>query len=142
MNSEIDKSGDPLKYKHLELIQGVVSRMARNSIHVKTWTVSIVTAVYVFSGLSDDPHWLIAVGGCIPIFAFWYVDAKFLQLERCYVGLHDAVVNGKQALAGDLNYRTYIQEVDSVFAVAMSWSVSIFYGILLILMVFLFWIIF
>ena len=139
MNSEIDQSTDSLKYKHLELIQGVVSRMARNSVHVKTWTIFLVIAVYVFSGFSDNPHWLIAVGGCIPIFGFWYADAKYLQLERCYVKLHNAVVNGKQVLAGDLNYRPYIQEVDTVFAVAMSWSVSIFYGILLILMVFLFW---
>lgn len=139
MNSDIDQSSESLKYRHLELIQGVVSRMARNSVLVKIWTVSIVT-VYVFSGFSDNPHWLTAVGGCFSIFGFWYVDARYLQLERCYVRLHNAVVNGKQVLAGDLNYRPYIQEVDTVFAVSMSWSVFIFYGILLILMVFLFWI--
>lgn len=142
MNSDVNNASDSLKYKHLELIQGVISRMARNSAHVKTWTVSIVTAIYVFSGLSDTPHWLVVVGGCIPIFVFWYTDAKYLQLERCYVKLHGAVVNGKQVLTGDLNYRPYIQQVDTVFEVAMSWSVSMFYGILLILMVFLFFIIF
>lgn len=45
-NSRIDKSSDSLKYKLLELIQGVVSCMIRNSVQVKTWTVSIITVVY------------------------------------------------------------------------------------------------
>ena len=138
-SKEPNKSPD---YKHLEMIQGVISRMARNSAQMKTWTVSLVTAVFVLSGLSDDPHWLIAIGGCVPIIAFWFMDARYLQLERCYVKLHDAIVNGKQAVPGDLNYRPYIQEIDTVFKVSMSWSVSIFYGFLLIAMVVLFFILF
>ena len=140
MASESKEPNQSPDYKHLEMVQGVISRMARNSAQMKTWTVSLVTAVFVFSGLSDDPHWLIAVGGCIPIIAFWFMDAKYLQLERCYVKLHDAIVNGKQAMPGDLNYRSYIQEIDTVFKVAMSWSISIFYGFLLIVMVVLFFI--
>ena len=100
-SKEPNKSPD---YKHLEMIQGVISRMARNSAQMKTWSVSLVTAVFILSGLSDDPHWLIAIGGCVPIIAFWFMDARYLQLERCYVKLHDAIVNGKQAVPGDLNY--------------------------------------
>ena len=70
-----------------------------NSAQMKAWTVSLVTVVFVFSGLSDDLlHWLTAIGGCIPIIAFWFMGAKYLQLERCYVKLHDAIVNGKQAI--------------------------------------------
>ena len=140
MANESKEPNQSPDYKHLEMVQGVISRMARNSVQMKTWTVSLVTAVFVFSGLSDDPHWLVAVGGCIPIITFWFMDAKYLQLERCYVKLHDAIVNGKQAIPGDLNYRSYIQEIDTVFKVAMSWSISIFYGFLLIVMVVLFFI--
>ena len=52
--------------EHLKMVQSVVARMSSNSVHMKTWAVSLVTAVVVFSGLSDDPHWLIGIGGSIP----------------------------------------------------------------------------
>ena len=67
--------------EHLKMVQSVVTRMASNSAQMKTWAVSLVTAAFVFSGLSDDPHWLIGVGGCIPVIAFWTMDARYLHLE-------------------------------------------------------------
>ena len=71
--------------EHLKLVQGVVARMAGNSAQMKAWAVSLVTAAFVLSGLSDEPHWLIPLGGCIPVIAFWTMDAKYLHLERCYI---------------------------------------------------------
>lgn len=120
--------------EHLKLVQGVVARMAGNSTQMKTWAVSLVTAAFVFSGLSDDPHWLIGVGGLIPVAAFWLLDAKYLHLERCYVRLYDAIVAGTPVAPFDLEYRSHVQAVDSVWRIAWSWSVFWFYGALLVLM--------
>ena len=123
------------KVEHLKMVQGVVARMAGNSAQMKTWAVSLVTAVVVLSGLSDDPHWLIGVGGCVPVIAFWAMDARYLHLERCYVKLHDAIVAGVEVRPFDLDYRAYAAQVASVWSVGRSWSVATFYGALLAAMV-------
>ena len=120
--------------EHLKMLQDVIARMAGNSAQMKTWAVSLVTAVFVFSGLSDDPHWLIAAGGCIPVFAFWFLDARYLHLERCYRSLYQAVVADEAVTPFELDYRPYLAKVDSVNRVARSWSVCGFYGALLFVM--------
>ena len=51
------------------MVQGV-TRMAGNSALMKAWAVSLVTAAFVFSGVAEDPNWLIGVGGCIPVIGF------------------------------------------------------------------------
>ena len=120
--------------EHFKLVQGVVTRMAGNSVQMKTWAVSLVTAAFVFSGLSDDPHWLIGLGGCIPVIAFWTMDAKYLHLERCYIKLYEAVVDGTSVKPFELDYRPYVPTVGSVWSIAWSWSVCRFYGALFVVM--------
>ena len=92
--------------EHLKLVQGIVARMASNSAQMKTWAVSLVTASFVFSGLSDEPHWLIGLGGCIPVISFWTMDAKYLHLERCYIKLYEAIVAGASVKSFELKLST------------------------------------
>ena len=91
------------KVEHLKMVQRVIARMAGNSVQMKAWTVPLVSAVVVFTGLSDDPHWLIGVGGCLPILSFWLMDAKYLHLERCYRKLHQGIVEGVPVKSFDLD---------------------------------------
>ena len=121
--------------EHLKMVQNVVARMAGNSAQMKTWAVSLVTAVIIFSGLSNDPHWLISAGGFVSILAFWTMDARYLHLERCYVKLHEAIAARSPVIPFDLNYRPYALSVDSVWRIARSWSVYTFYGSLLVVMI-------
>jgi len=116
---------------YLQMVQGIITRMAGNSAQMKTWAVSLVTAAYVFSGVSTDPHWLIGAGGCIPVVAFWAMDARYLHLERCYRRLYEAVRAQEDIQPFDLDYRPYAASVDPVWRVAWSWSVCLFYGALL-----------
>ncbi len=118
---------------YLQMVQSVIARMARNSVQMKTWAVSLVTAVWVFSGVAADPHWIVGVCGCIPVIAFWVMDAKYLHLERCYRKLYEAVLtNDAINPLFDLDYRPYKGSVGSVWSVGCSWSVLGFYGALLI----------
>ena len=130
MSEELQRTAE-----HLKMVQGVVTRMAGNSAQMKTWAVSLVTACLVFSGLSDDPHWLIGAGGCVPVIAFWTMDARYLHLERCYVKLHEALVSGESVEPFDLDYRPYSTRAGSACRIAWSWSVSTFYGSLLAVMI-------
>ena len=122
----------PDKLEHLKMLQDVIARMAGNSTQMKTWAVSLVTAAFVFSGLSDDSHWLVAAGGCVPVIAFWVMDARYLHLERCYIRFYEAIVAGTPVMLFDLNYRPYAADVPSIWRVARTWSVVGFYGVLLV----------
>ena len=122
------------KVEHLKMLQGVVARMAESSAQMKTWAISLVTAVIVFSGLSDDPHWLIGLGGCVPVILFWIMDAKYLHLNRCYRELYESVAAEKKTKPFEMDYREYAASIESVRKVACSWSVLWFYAALLAIM--------
>ena len=117
------------------MVQGAVTCMAGNSARMKTWAVSLVAATIVLSGLSDDPHWLIGLGGCVPVVAFWSMDARYLHLERCYIKLHEAIVTGTAIEPFDLDYRLHASRVGSTWRAVRSWSVCTFYGSLLAVMI-------
>ena len=120
--------------EHLKLVQDVVARMAANGARMKTWTVALVAATFVFSGLSDEAHWIVSLAGCIPVVFFWSMDAKYLHLERCYIKLYEAVAGGEPVKLFDLDYRPHAASVASVWSVAASWSLLRLYGPLLFLM--------
>ena len=66
--------------KHLEIIQGVISRMAENSRSCKVWCVTLVAAALVLvarTGKAD--HALIAL---VPTALFYVLDAYYLMLEK------------------------------------------------------------
>ena len=126
---------DTSAIEHLKMIQAVVARVAGNSVQMKTWTVSLVTAVIVFTGLSDSPHWLIGAGGCIPVVVFWLMDARYLHLERCYIKLYETVAMGATISDFNLNYRPHATAVEPTWKVAFSWPVCTFYGSLLSVMI-------
>ena len=65
---------------HLNIMQGVIQRMAENSRSCKVWCVTLVSAVLVLAARTGDAnHSLIAL---IPTCLFWTLDAYYLGLER------------------------------------------------------------
>ena len=77
------------KLKHLELIQGVINRMASNSFRLKEWTVVLVSAILIFAAREDSGE--AALIGLLPAAVFWGLDAYFLRRERLYRALYDHV---------------------------------------------------
>ncbi len=77
------------KQKHLELIQNVINRLANSSIFLKGWTVIFVAAVLGFATKDSEPMyvWLAA----IPTLSFWALDGFYLNQERLFRRLYDAV---------------------------------------------------
>ena len=64
------------KMKHLEMIQGVISRMANNSFMLKGWAVTLVAGIFVLAGKDTDKlYFLVAY---IPAIVFWVLDAYYL----------------------------------------------------------------
>ncbi|WP_069997901.1 hypothetical protein [Cellulosilyticum sp. I15G10I2] len=77
------------KMKHLELIQGVISRMAGNSFMLKGWAVTLISGIFVLAGKDTDKlYFLVAY---LPIIIFWGLDSYYLLQERLYRSLYDKV---------------------------------------------------
>lgn len=78
----------PHKLKHLELIQGVINRLASNSFSIKQWTVMLVSALFVLVAReSSVPVWV----ALVPVTAFWGLDGYFLWQESRFRDLYVAV---------------------------------------------------
>lgn len=77
------------KLKHLELIQGVVNRLAADSFRIKAWAVVLVSALLVL--LVREDRAVLAAIGVIPVALFWGLDAYFLWQERLFRVLYDHV---------------------------------------------------
>lgn len=77
------------KIKHLEMIQGVINRMAGNSFALKGWAVTLVAGIFVLAGKDTDKlYFLVAY---IPVVVFWWLDAYYLLQERLYRSLYEKV---------------------------------------------------
>lgn len=66
--------------KHLEIMQGTITRMAENSRTCKVWCVTLVSAILVLVARTGEAdHALIALA---PTVLFYVLDAYYLSLER------------------------------------------------------------
>ena len=82
------------KIKHLEMIETIIERMAKNSFQLKGWTVTLVTLVNALAAKDSDKRFIIL--SIIPIFGFWVLDAIYLRLERKYKILYAQVAKKKE----------------------------------------------
>ncbi len=90
---------------HLEIVQGIIQRMAENSRSCKVWCVTIVSAVLVLVARTGKPdHALIAV---VPTLLLLVLDTYYLTMERrfrnSYNGFVDSLHSAK--LTPDAIYR-------------------------------------
>ena len=77
------------KMKHLEMIEGVIDRMGSNSFQLKGWAVTLVALVGALSAQGSDKRFILIA--FIPLIAFWFLDAYYLQMERKYEILYKCV---------------------------------------------------
>ena len=77
------------KINHLQMIQGVISRMASNSFALKGWAVTLVAGIFALASKDADTMYFLVT--YIPVVVFWGLDAYYLQQERLYRALYDKV---------------------------------------------------
>ncbi|MFZ8846758.1 MAG: hypothetical protein ACO2O6_06145 [Candidatus Hydrothermia bacterium] len=125
--------------KELEIIQGIINRMAYNSFIIKGWTITLVVATLLLKG--DKYNTFIAF---IPIVVFWFLDAYFLRLERLYRRLYNWVKDNRlktQDFLFDLNYKRFEREEQSIprimFSITLVWFYGSLFGLTLIYAIFL-----
>ena len=119
---------------HLNILQGVIQRMAENSRSCKVWCVTLVSAILVLVARTGEPrHALLALA---PVALFFLLDAYYLALERAFRNSYNAFVaklhDGGLAMA-DL-YRVKPTNMGAMLFLACirSFSVWLFYVVLLV----------
>ena len=122
-------------HTHLNIMQGVIQRMAENSRSCKVWCVTLVSAVLVLVARTENAdHALIAL---IPTFLFWVLDAYYLGLERGFRASYNAFigkVHRAEVLLVDL-YRvgtTGSTAGHFFWAMVVSFAVAPFYAFVLV----------
>jgi hypothetical protein len=82
--------------KHLEFIQAIIARMSAASANVKGWLLPVVTAAYGYALTKHSPS--VAILGMAASAMFAFIDAHYLDEERKYRQLYNAVADGKQQI--------------------------------------------
>lgn len=109
--------------KHLDLIQGVVNRLAGNSFSVKTWAVGLITVLGSLAAKDADARLSCAL--LLPALCFWGLDAYYLRQEKLFRKLYEKAVAGdKDAPLYSLNPLPYVKLVPSTLKVAFSRTVA------------------
>jgi len=110
------------KISYLQIIQGIINRLASNSFLLQGWSVTLVSAI-VALGVKDaqKPFVLLAY---FPAVMFWILDAYFLSEEKRFRALYDLVSNQDPGLIG------FSLDVKHVANFSNSWPRSFFTGTL------------
>ena len=77
----------PSVQSYLQILQGVITRMATNSAAVKSWCVGFVSAIVVI--IADKASAKYIWISVVPIVLFFSLDAYYLGLERLFRGLYN-----------------------------------------------------
>jgi hypothetical protein len=75
--------------KHLEFIQGVITRMNTNSFQIKSWGITITAALLALYANSNNAKYLLVA--IVPNLLFWFLDTYYLQQERKFRGVYNDV---------------------------------------------------
>jgi histidine triad (HIT) family protein len=119
--------------KHLEFIQGTISRMSQASSSTKSWLLPVVVAAYGYAITRDAPE--IALLGVFGVLLFAYLDANYLNQERAFRSLYRAVAKGEHVpkfcmdpnLDADKDSRKPAWVTVPELSVWTSWSIGPFY---------------
>jgi hypothetical protein len=75
---------------HINLLQGIITRLAGNSAACKTWCLTLVTAILSLAGTMKNPA-LVEVA-LVPVIVFGFIDTMYLAQERAYRDLYSRIV--------------------------------------------------
>ena len=115
------------KLKHLELVQGIINRMASNSFLLKGWSVTITSALFALAAKDTNPYFIYLA--YFPCTSFWTLDGYFLRQERLYRKLYDDVAAKKiNKIDFSMNTIKYREKVEPWFFICFSATLGMFHG--------------
>lgn len=76
---------------YLNILQGIINRMATSSANCKTWCVSLVSAILVVIADKNKPNY--AWIALIPIVLFFLLDSYYLGQERSFRDIYNKFIS-------------------------------------------------
>jgi hypothetical protein len=123
------------RVRHLEMIQGVISRLGTDSFLVKGWAVTLSGAFLGFAIQGEASG--LALAALLPALLMWGLDAYFLSVERLFRALHNAVRTGEPPV--EPFFMAATAPAFAALAPRASWrdalfspTLSLFYGTLVV----------
>ena len=127
-------------HKEIDLIQGIINRMANNSFLLKGWVISLIAVVLALKKdtiVATDLSYFNAIL-LLPVVVFWYLDAFFLHKEICYRKLYDWVITNRSEttdFAYNLDYRRFKKDVGCVLKIMFRSTLLLFYGFIVAVLI-------
>jgi hypothetical protein len=125
------------KRKHLEMIQGVINRMASNLFFLKGWAITLIAAVFALAAKDANPRFIFVA--YFPVLIFWVLDGYFLSRERLFRALYDDVrTREEEDIDFSMNTRPYRKNKHNTwFRSMLSRTLLWFYPLLILMMLFI-----
>jgi hypothetical protein len=114
------------KLKYLEFIQNQIQRFAENSMSLKKWAVTLITALLVLSYNENNYQMLLIA--FIPLFLFWIIDSFYLHKERGYRKLYDKIRKIENNVDFNMNTNLLEKGKNTWLRTSFSKMLIIFYG--------------
>lgn len=87
--------------KHLDVLQGIIQRMAANSSAAKNWSITVSSAILAF-GIERGKFELVILA-LLPALVLWALDGYYLALERRFIRIYNDAM--KKAVRGELRVK-------------------------------------
>ena len=132
-SSPLFPGDNPAVIAHVNLLQGIINRLAGNSSSCKTWCLALVSALLSLAGATHNPA--IVTFALVPVVIFGFVDMMYLAQEKAYRDLYDKIVKAVRDGSYDRNsaFNAAAARNAGHFIWALgSWSVWPIYGGLII----------
>ena len=123
------------KLKHLEMIQGVINRMAQCSFMLKGWSVTLVAALLALSVATKQKIALMSVS-FLPLIVFWILDGYYLCQERLFRSLYDSIrTKDEKEIDFSMDTRGFKGGRNTWMSTTTSTTIRTFYGSLVIALI-------
>ncbi len=123
---------DNNRIKHLEFLQNIITRMNTNSFQIKTFTVTMVSALLaVFASTKNELFILI---GVFAVLLFWFLDSYYLQQERKFRGIYNNISGLKKDVAikdFEMPIHKFVGGQFNYWQVFCSKTICLFYGFII-----------
>ena len=114
------------KQLHLELIQGVINRLAHDSFLIKGWSIVLISAMFALS--TKDADITLVFLAYFPTMVFWGLDGFFLRQERLFRRLYDHVrILSEDNIDYSMNTNIVKSDVGGWLSVTLSKTLIPFY---------------
>ena len=115
------------KRTHLEMIQGIVNRLANSSFLMKGWAVILVSALFALSAKDSRIYFIYLA--YFPAIAFWGLDGYYLLQEKLFRKLYDKVREMDESdIDFSMDTSVVKDQVDSWLCVVFSKTIFAFHG--------------